>query len=543
MAAIRSPLGLLLLLEAGQAVTRPGTVHVVFCAECTHSFDWKSIGVFHSHNASGFPGRITRLLACSQEQLKVYEGLDIGPTFVHPNYGVGEVPGYDRSPTYNKPASLMHWVQEAEIEEEFVLYIDADMLLRRPMDPAAMGARKGIVISEHVRYLDVGVAGGLAEQFLPPDAAPRAATSTGGWYHLFHVDDARKIAPRWLHYCREVRTHVERYWTMPGSALRKDIPTGDSYVRFGEAPWISEMYGYVFAAAEAGVSHVLTEGAVVYSDAPLETPGPYIVHYGLHCYINVPPGVNGSLVANKFHFTKYHWSQFDAHACSGTLFPLPPQPDMVEGLCSYTVETLNDGLSAFYNRHCGLHISAPAHQVPRPTPCLDLESEGTCQAWARARECDKNPKFMLVRCKRSCGLCPVTASEAPLMRGGLETGRSRDGAHEQVRSARPLAHVDESQPVVHFVADPDLRAADPLETRRAMADLLGQWLPLAMSVWLFLVVILLVGLSRGGRLGRKHAGAQPRARGAGQGLVVQAKRPMKRLGLPARPSTDRGYGV
>ena len=34
----------------------------------------------------------------------------------------------------------------------------------------------------------------------------------------------------------------------------------------GQAPWISEMYGYVFAAAEAKLKHILTEGIVVYPD-------------------------------------------------------------------------------------------------------------------------------------------------------------------------------------------------------------------------------------------------------------------------------------
>lgn len=30
-----------------------------------------------------------------------------------------------------------------------------------------------------------------------PDGMRHAA---GGWYHFFHIDDIRAIAPRWLHY-------------------------------------------------------------------------------------------------------------------------------------------------------------------------------------------------------------------------------------------------------------------------------------------------------------------------------------------------------
>ena len=99
-------------------------VHTIFCAECTNNvrtlstpcptdsngayelpvclhhafttpgplarssaqFDYKSIGVFYSHNVSGMPGGVTRLLACDEEQLRGYKGLHIGPTLVHKNY-------------------------------------------------------------------------------------------------------------------------------------------------------------------------------------------------------------------------------------------------------------------------------------------------------------------------------------------------------------------------------------------------------------------------------------------------------------------------
>ena len=149
-------------------------VHTVFCAECTEDYDYKSLGVFHSHNLSGMPGGVTRLLACDKEELKTYRGLHIGPTFVHQNHkriwhtralGPGETDHpfgaarNDSSGSYNKPGSIMHWVREAPEAKgvEYVLYIDADMLLRKPMDPIAMGVRRGVVVSEHVGYLDVGL--------------------------------------------------------------------------------------------------------------------------------------------------------------------------------------------------------------------------------------------------------------------------------------------------------------------------------------------------------------------------------------------------
>merc|ERR1719247_4114332 len=97
-------------------------VHTVFCAECTNNFDYKSIGAFWSHNISGMPGGITRLLACDEKQMAGYKGMNIGPTFVHANHGhmqhkrelgPGETAppagsrATDMSPSYNKPGSIM----------------------------------------------------------------------------------------------------------------------------------------------------------------------------------------------------------------------------------------------------------------------------------------------------------------------------------------------------------------------------------------------------------------------------------------------------
>ena len=53
------------------------------------------------------------------------------------------------------------------------IYLDADMLLRLPMDPVAMGVKPGVVVSEHVGYLDTGLRSGLPFQFLPDETTDR----------------------------------------------------------------------------------------------------------------------------------------------------------------------------------------------------------------------------------------------------------------------------------------------------------------------------------------------------------------------------------
>jgi hypothetical protein len=60
----------------------------------------------------------------------------------------------------------------------------------------------------------------------------------------------------------------------------------------GEPPWISEMYGYMFGAAEQGVDTSLTRGVVQYTDAGnarAHPSGPAIIHYGLHCHVGRHP--------------------------------------------------------------------------------------------------------------------------------------------------------------------------------------------------------------------------------------------------------------
>ena len=94
-------------------------------------------------------GKITRLLACSPEGLLTYKGMDIGPTFVHHNYRHNPING-DVSASYNKPASVMHFSRESNFTEDYLLFIDADMLLVRDLDPIALGAKPGTVVSEEV---------------------------------------------------------------------------------------------------------------------------------------------------------------------------------------------------------------------------------------------------------------------------------------------------------------------------------------------------------------------------------------------------------
>ena len=78
-------------------------LHVVFSAECIPAFDWQSVGLFYSFNRTRQLGKITRLLACSDEQLASYpkSNLDMGPTFVHLNMRFDAVNDIERGDPFH----------------------------------------------------------------------------------------------------------------------------------------------------------------------------------------------------------------------------------------------------------------------------------------------------------------------------------------------------------------------------------------------------------------------------------------------------------
>jgi hypothetical protein len=55
-------------------------IHTIFSTECTPYFDWQTVGLVHSFHLSGQPGNITRLLSCTDEDLRQYTGHDLAPT-------------------------------------------------------------------------------------------------------------------------------------------------------------------------------------------------------------------------------------------------------------------------------------------------------------------------------------------------------------------------------------------------------------------------------------------------------------------------------
>ena len=61
-----------------------------------------------------------------------YKYLDIVPTHVHPNFNTLHLADLgDNYVPYNKPGSIKHWLEHVNVTEEYVFFIDADMLFLR----------------------------------------------------------------------------------------------------------------------------------------------------------------------------------------------------------------------------------------------------------------------------------------------------------------------------------------------------------------------------------------------------------------------------
>jgi hypothetical protein len=182
------------------------TIHTAFPTECGQYFVWQSVGMVYSHKKIAQPGPLTRIVSCTQEEWSNMseEAQTFVTTHVAPSYTHHPKSG-DTYPAYNKPVAVIDWLAKNDIKEDFVLIIDADMIMRRRMLPDDLGASKGLAISAYFGYM-IGVANELAEKHIP-EVIPREDSRAGpvgrrgdqaGGFTMMATSDLRKVAHMWL---------------------------------------------------------------------------------------------------------------------------------------------------------------------------------------------------------------------------------------------------------------------------------------------------------------------------------------------------------
>ncbi|XP_052729477.1 peptidyl serine alpha-galactosyltransferase isoform X2 [Vigna angularis] len=311
--------------------TRPyPKIHTVFSTECTPYFDWQTVGLMHSFRLSGQPGNISRLLSCSDADLKLYKGHNLAPTHYVPSMSQHPLTG-DWYPAINKPAAVLHWLNHANIEAEFIVILDADMIMRGPITPWEFKAARGKPVSTPYDYL-IACDNELAKLHT---SHPEACDKVGGVI-IMHIDDLRKFALLWLHKTEEVRADRAHY--------ARNI-TGDIY----ESGWISEMYGYSFGAAELKLRHTTNREIMIYPGYVPEPGIKYrVFHYGLEFKVG------------NWSFDKADWREVDMVTRCWAKFPEPPDPSTLDHndeenlqrdfLSIECVKTLNEALRLHHEK-------------------------------------------------------------------------------------------------------------------------------------------------------------------------------------------------
>jgi hypothetical protein len=274
-------------------------------------------------------------------------------------------------PGINKPVAVVDWLANTDVKEDYVLVIDADMIMRRPILPQEVGAAPGTAISGFFGYL-IGVDNELALRHVP-QVQPRNDTRAGpagrrgdqvGGFTLMATADMRRVAPLWLKLSEDVREDPLA-WNL----------TGDHYAKEGDRPWIAEMYGYSFGCAAADVWHIATGRLMRYPgyavDREIYQDPPSVLHYG----------ILWEVAGTGYSFDKHWHYDFDALACppwhmsddpfhtKRGLFAHPPRPsslnttglELLRDLLAIEVlVTLNE---AFCERH--RHACPPSEELER----------------------------------------------------------------------------------------------------------------------------------------------------------------------------------
>ncbi|XP_070016417.1 peptidyl serine alpha-galactosyltransferase isoform X1 [Nicotiana sylvestris] len=322
-------------------------IHTIFSTECSPYFDWQTVGLVHSFYKSGQPGNITRLLSCTEEDLKQYKGHDLAPTHYVPSMSRHPLTG-DWYPAINKPAAVLHWMNHVKTDAEYIVILDADMIMRGPITPWEFNAARGHPVSTPYDYL-IGCDNVLAKLHT---RHPEACDKVGGVI-IMHVDDLRKFALQWLHKTVEVRLD-RSHWS-------KNI-TGDVY----EAGWISEMYGYSFGAAELNLRHVISDEILIY---PGYVPAPgvnyRVFHYGLEYRVG------------NWSFDKANWRHVDLVNQCWAKFPDPPDPSSLDQSDNNSLQRDLLSIECATTLNEALHIHHERRKCPDPNSISTANQDTT----------------------------------------------------------------------------------------------------------------------------------------------------------------------
>eukprot|EP00798_Chlamydomonas_sp_ICE-L_P031864 gene31864-7071_t len=93
------------------------------------------------------PGKLTRVACCTDDERNSYSDAykTSVNTFLAPSFAIHPRTG-DDYPPYNKPEAVISYLEHTTPEEEYMLVLDSDMILRRPFLVEEMKPKLGLAI-------------------------------------------------------------------------------------------------------------------------------------------------------------------------------------------------------------------------------------------------------------------------------------------------------------------------------------------------------------------------------------------------------------
>lgn len=232
-------------------------IYTVFSTTDSPYMQWQSELLEYSWKRAGQPGELIRLVATddpnSLPQHRWARSIATRQWNIHPFTGDDFAP-------YNKPASLLEWLT-GERPHGTLLLLDPDCVFRAPVEREVL---PGHPVGQH--WIDFHVSDhdpfGLDERF---EAMNRHCVNTRSRVdpvmipNLIHTDDMQRIALRWLELTGAVRQEVRNH---------QDNPM-----------WESDMFGFIMASAEYGLSHELGTLGICTNWSPDDVKDAPIIHY------------------------------------------------------------------------------------------------------------------------------------------------------------------------------------------------------------------------------------------------------------------------
>ncbi|KAG6407985.1 hypothetical protein SASPL_130987 [Salvia splendens] len=183
--------------------------------------------------------------------------MDEIPTFVANPLPDGIDQGYI---VLNRPWAFVQWLQQVNIEEDYILMSEPDHILVKPIPNLS---RDGLGAAFPFFYIEPKKYEKVLRKFFPEERGPITNIDPIGNSPVIVGKDAlKKIAPTWMNV---------------SLAMKKD-PEVDK--AFG---WVLEMYAYAVASAFHGVGNILYKEFMIQPPWDTTIGKSYIIHYTYGC--------------------------------------------------------------------------------------------------------------------------------------------------------------------------------------------------------------------------------------------------------------------